>query len=350
MDTATRQLEELLARKASAWVEILRNPTPAQRAEFVAWLKESPRNARDFLLMLALDAELDHLDSSRQVDIDALISSIDPRVAVVEPIGRRPRVETSPRQRPNRRWLRVAAAALAVGITTGGAWWLGATDSWQSYQTAVAEQRAFELADGSVVHLNTHSRVSIRLTRDSREVRLLSGEALFRVSHDPQRPFRVYTAEGVVQAVGTQFDVYERGQTTEVAVLEGRVTITSDAGRRDANPGMVRLVASNERATITRAGVVAVRSAVDVQDAVSWRERRLTFRDRTLAEIAAELNRYSHRRIMLKDEAIAGRRYSGVFDTDDLDSFAAVLARDGTLAVEATPDEITVRTRPDDQR
>jgi transmembrane sensor len=42
-----------------------------------------------------------------------------------------------------------------------------------------------------VVYLNTHSRVAIRLASGEREIRLLGGEALFRVHHDPSRPLRV---------------------------------------------------------------------------------------------------------------------------------------------------------------
>ena len=45
----TRQLEYLHARQASAWVQILLDPTTDQRAAFVKWLKDSPRNVRDFL-------------------------------------------------------------------------------------------------------------------------------------------------------------------------------------------------------------------------------------------------------------------------------------------------------------
>jgi len=51
-----------------------------------------------------------------------------------------------------------------------------------------------------VVYLNTHSHVAIRFTAHTREVRLLDGEALFRVHHDTSRPFRVSTDDAVVQA------------------------------------------------------------------------------------------------------------------------------------------------------
>ena len=77
--------------------------------------------------------------------------------------------------------------------------------------------------------LNTHSRVAVRLGAHAREVRLLRGEALFHVAHDPSRPFLVSTDDAVVQAVGTQFDVYRRDDGTVVAVLEGRVNVTTAA-------------------------------------------------------------------------------------------------------------------------
>ena len=66
---------------------------------------------------------------------------------------------------------------------------------------------------------------------------MLRGEALFRVHHDAGRPFRVYTDDAIVQAVGTQFDVYRRDDGTVVSVLEGRVDVTPAAAVASASGG-----------------------------------------------------------------------------------------------------------------
>ncbi len=367
IENPDRRLEFLHAQQASAWVQVLLDPTAEQRAAFVKWLKDSPRNVRDFLFMLTIEQALDHLDSHRVRDIEALLSQADGRV--VSLTGALPRGPASPRipisrgqsalleratTRWPRKWIAVAATAAAASLLV---WTLLAREShgWKEFATATGEQRAFDLEDGSVIHLNTHSRIALRFAGQTREVRLLQGEALFRVHHDAARPFRVYTSDAVIQAVGTQFDVYNRPEGTEVAVIEGRVNVTPESHPALAKFNIpaasvredpaTRSVGASEEARIDRGGVLSVRVAPDVSDAVAWRERRLVFRQETLAHIVAEFNRYNARQISLEGTDVANRVFTGVFDADDPDSLAQVLARDLSLSVSYSDRVIVVNTR-----
>jgi transmembrane sensor len=362
-ENPVRRLEFLHAQQASAWVQILLDPTAEQRTAFVKWLKESPRNVRDFLFMLTIEQALDHLDPNHQRNIEALLSQADGRVvslagalpseAAASRVQAVHRGQTRQARRPQK-WIAVAAALVAAFLAT---WSFLAHQSygWKEFATATGEQRAFELDDGSVIHLNTNSRVALRFAGQTREVRLLQGEALFRVHHDAARPFRVYTSDAVIQAVGTQFDVYNRPDGTEVAVIEGRVNVTPEAhpalakfnvpavsARDDA---ATRSVGASEEARIDRGGVLSVRAVPDVSDAVAWRERRLVFRQQTLEHIVAEFNRYSARQIRLEGPDVASRLFTGVFDADDPDSLAQVLARDSSLTVSYSDRAIVVATR-----
>jgi transmembrane sensor len=229
-----------------------------------------------------------------------------------------------------------------------------AGSGWKEYATATGEQRAFELEDGSVLHLNTHSRIALRLSRQVREVRLLQGEALFRVHHDSARPFRVYTSDAVIQAVGTQFNVYNRADGTEVAVIEGRVKVSpraSSATMKYGAPEMTlpedpatRSIGASEAAHVER-GQLSVRAMPVVADVIAWQERRLVFRNETLEHIVAEFNRYTVRQIRLNGVGVRSRVFSGVFDVDDPDSLAQVLARDATLSVSSSEQGVVVASR-----
>ncbi|MGE0115853.1 MAG: FecR family protein [Steroidobacteraceae bacterium] len=349
-----RQLEYLHAQQASEWVQVLQNPSPEQRAAFVVWLKESPRNVREFLLMLTVEQALDRLDTRRLHDIETLLAQVD-RQVVRLPGSPGAAEQRSQRMRP-RHWLGLAASLILL-LTSGWYWRIHDAQDWQEFHTGTSEQRAFELEDGSVIHLNTHSRVALHFSKYSRDVRLLEGEALFKVHHDVTRPFRVHTRDAVIQAVGTQFNVYNRAGGTVVAVIEGHVNVTPDAllavsaddteasVKAGASPTVAsRLLSANEEAQVD-AGQVTVRTMNNVLDAVAWQQRRLVFREQTLANIAEEFNRYSHRQIRLEGQAVKNRVYTGVFDADDPDSLALVLARDTDLAVEKTDQLIVVRTR-----
>ena len=207
--------------------------------------------------------------------------------------------------------------------------------------------------------LNTHSRVAVRLAAHAREVRLLRGEALFHVAHDPSRPFLVSTDDAVVQAVGTQFDVYRRDDGTVVAVLEGRVNVTTAApapaasgsaaapvaGRGAPRAAAVRSLGASQEAQVSHEGSVSIREVNNVSDTVAWRERRLVFRDQTLEQIVGEFNRYRAHPIRLEGNGVSERVYTGVFDADDADSLLQVLARDPALALEREGEAIVVRLR-----
>jgi transmembrane sensor len=355
IENSARRLELLHAQRASAWLQALLDPSAEQRTQFVKWLKESPRNVRDFLLMLTLEQALDHLDSKRLTDIEALLSQARNRVVTLAgPLGYSPAVPPHSAIRRARSAIAVAAGLVAVSLA---AWIFLAHGShgWKEFATATGEQRAFELEDGSVIHLNTHSRVALRFTGQGREVRLLQGEALFRVHHDAARPFRVFTSDAVIQAVGTQFDVYDRPDGTEVAVIEGRVSVTPEAhpaldkfdvpaasAREDA---AARSVGASEEARVGRGGALSVSAAPEVSDAVAWRDRRLVFRQETLEHIVTEFNRYNARQIRLQGADAARRVFSGVFDADDPDSLALVLAKDATLSVTRDDSVIVVNSR-----
>ncbi len=196
-----------------------------------------------------------------------------------------------------------------------------------------------QLQDGSVVNLNTSSRLRVRITNEARELELLEGEALFKVQRDGARPFRVRTPNTVIQAVGTQFNVYSRSGGTTVSVLEGRVRVPVEEG---AAPAML---SAGEGIEIASDGKVSHRLQVNAAQAIAWQQRRLVFDEETLSNIALEFNRYNHRQVLVQDAAAGSRRFSGIFDADDPDSLAQLLSREVSLAVERQGEAIRIRSR-----
>jgi ferric-dicitrate binding protein FerR (iron transport regulator) len=52
------------AHEASAWIEALQNPNAEARAAFVEWLKQSPLNVAELLMMLTVEEAIaeTHID------------------------------------------------------------------------------------------------------------------------------------------------------------------------------------------------------------------------------------------------------------------------------------------------
>jgi transmembrane sensor len=236
MRNLDQQIGNLRAQQASAWVSALAKPDADTREAFIAWLKESPLNVREFLLAHAIEQSLGQLDTQRRIDVDALLAQLNPTVTTLPTAA--PAVAAT-RTNTQRQWLyRLAASIAAIGMIGGGLWMQRPT--WQEFSTGTGEQRALQLEDGSVVHLNARSRIAILFSAETRDVKLLEGEALFEVHHDVQRPFQVFTRDALIRDIGTRFNVHHRADGVQVAVLEGSVEVTATTASPENMTGVDR--------------------------------------------------------------------------------------------------------------
>jgi len=353
---AHREEELLMAERAADWLRRLETANPQECAAFVAWLKESPRHVREILLATTWDRVLNAIDREHRLDIDelsvrgskdvvALNSGSSPRSTRSAPQERAKSSSPSTARR-YRRFAGLAAAAILVSFGT----WVCIGILGHTYATAIGEQRNFELEDGSMIYLSAHSRVKVVFSRDTRDVYLLGGEAIFRVKHEASRPFRVRVDSAFIQAVGTQFDVHRLADQTDVAVIEGKVRISApdkieSAATTTQDAGVATLTAG-ETASIISSGRVTRPAPVDITEATAWRQRRLVFRKQTLADIALEFNRYNREiQIRVEDDTLRVRQFNGVFDADDPDSLVRFLESSDGVAVERNGSEVVIRAR-----
>lgn len=231
----------------------------------------------------------------------------------------------------------VAGAVLALALG------LGAIAAWpvvvgRAYQTEIGEQRFVRLADGSRVRLDTDSRIRVKLNAGQRAIELVSGRAFFDVAHDQSRPFIVTSGPDSVRALGTRFSVERAAGGAEVTLVEGKVLVESDR----ANTPRTWTLSPGQHVK-TAGGAPGVQD-IDPLAATSWTRGQLTFSRRTLAEAAAEVNRYSRRKVVLDDPALASRQISGVFDAGDTDAFVAAVSE--LYGVEADQQGDDIRLRP----
>jgi transmembrane sensor len=234
-----------------------------------------------------------------------------------------------------RRWLTIpaiAASLLVVAAASLLALGVLFAPGAQEYSTARGEQRSIVLSDGSIVQLNTLSRLIVRFDEGVRRIELPEGEALFRAAHDAARPFLVATPTATVRAIGTEFNVYSRSRDTEVAVLEGRVGVTAGAAfdRKDplaAGSTAPIVLGARESIVLDARGRASRAGARGPDEAVSWTRRRLVFDDAPVARVVEEFNRYNAKQLQVRDPRIAMLRISGVFDADDPDALVKYLER-----------------------
>ncbi|HVO45444.1 MAG TPA: FecR domain-containing protein [Steroidobacteraceae bacterium] len=336
-----KQIDHLLAQRAAEWIDILKAGRETDRAAFVEWLRESKLHVAWFLEMVAIDHELRRLDGIRREDIDKWLQQVPNNV--VDLRGAAPSQDVASRVRRQLRW---AAAAVVAGIalTAGIAnWWLVASTQGHEYTTAIGEQRALALDDGSVVTMNVGSSIAVNFSGGTRHVTLKRGEAFFKVAHDVNRPFIVATRGASVRAVGTAFDVNQDDAGTVVSVLEGRVQVTSTGS---AVARTEQSLGAGEQARVATDGRLSRVAGANIDRALAWRHRTAVFDNTLIEDVARTINRYNPS-IKIRIEGIAPgtRRYGGIFDVDDPESLADVLAREPDLEVTHHAGEIVIRKR-----
>jgi transmembrane sensor len=357
----TQTTRQQIAAEAVDWFLKLQETAAAEadRRSFSEWLLRSPAHVEEYL-QVASSWSLADVGTEGDLEAAALLAAAkahhetDNVVALPSRVGRRvpPAGSESAGLLSARKWRTAAlVAALLLGIAVWVTYLSG--PATMTLQTVVGEQSSFTLQDGSVVFLNTDSKVRVGWWAAERHVELVRGEARFKVASDPSRPFTVGTATAAVRALGTVFNVRFEPLSTQVAVLEGRVEVTvarTTSPPLDApvtgnkgpttvqSPVIERIrLAAGERAAVTPGGIQAD-AGPPIESVVAWTDRRLVFRDQPLDAVIQEFNRYRTHPLVLDDPALTSLRISGVFDLNDTESLIAYLGTYETVRVDRRGD------------
>jgi len=279
-----------------------------ERQALSRWLAASPANARDFLRTEAAWRLSGALSNEPEVQVD------------LERLRRYASIRQE--REPRARWARWTLPA-ALSLATVAFLWHATQPARQWYETERGEQRTLALDDGSVVAVNSGSRLGVDIGPDERRATLDRGEAFFEVAPDPKRPFTVAVGRGWARAVGTRFNVLVQAGVVTITVLEGAVDVAPIA----TQPRNVVRVRAGYSVAIRADGQME-RPADEQASAdriLGWREGKLHFDAWPLALAVAEHNRYARKSIQLDSSVPADVRVSGVFRIGDTQAFLAAL-------------------------
>jgi transmembrane sensor len=300
----TQDLPSIRA-EAAAWLARLRSEErrPEDEAGFRTWLAESEAHSQAF---------------------DAINTAW-------EAAGALPRMPRRAKAHADRRMVMASALAFVAAGATFGAYRVANAGA---YSTEVGEQRRVALDDGSLIILDTDSKVRVSLNDKRRQVELIRGRAHFEVARDSVRPFVVSAAGKQIAAGGSAFEVSRTHEQVCVLVTKGEVAVF--------DPKLTGKQMVDKGARVTLADTAAPKlDRPDLARVTAWQHGRAVFDNDTLASAVAEMNRYSRRPIVIEGDA-ANLHVSGVYSTGDTEAFARSLATLLPLDVTLTSDQVII--------
>lgn len=209
----------------------------------------------------------------------------------------------------------------------------------QSLMTHIGQQNTFTLIDGSIVVLNTDSKLEIEFTSTHRKLNLLKGEANFDVAKDASRPFTVQVGSSAFTALGTVFNVQKNNENTmELVVTEGRVLISNSEDTLEQLTQAIDIespliddsfiVNTGQKAVVdsTTLTPVVELPLEEIQRDLSWQQGILIFEGESLSHALTEVSRYTDTVFEIASPSIADLKVAGYFKAGDVDALLASLS------------------------
>ena len=233
--------------------------------------------------------------------------------------------------------LKMAAAFATIAVIGVAAANYLLTPHDRIFSTPVGGHSSIAFADGSRIELNTDTRLRARMNADQRVIWLEKGEAFFQVKHDAAHPFVVMAGNHKITDLGTKFLVRRETGRLAVALLEGRVRFSASGKQQNS-----ALMIPGDEIVAAKDTSLTKKSVRDLANELGWRRGVLIFQHTTLAEAAAEFNRYNSQKVRIADGEAARRTIDGTFLTNDLEAFTDAAQTIFGLHVETHGNDIVI--------
>jgi transmembrane sensor len=229
------------------------------------------------------------------------------------------------------------------------------------FNTKMGESLSHIMPDGSILWLNSSTKILVNYSDDYRRINLVKGEAHFEVAKDATRPFEVYADNRLIRAIGTAFTVHKLNGTIEVLVSEGTVelaivnntliiipddyqAIKIGQNFEDKNSLLANNKVANQPANVTKIlGTLTAGQRIsipvhndnisdideldtsEVTRFLSWKEGKLVFAGESLEEVIKEITRHTTIQIDVLDPQLKSMRIGGQFQVGETDALFYVL-------------------------
>jgi len=291
------------------------------KAELQKWINSHPENERTYREFLEVKNNLDILASYKELDADTSWEVLEQKL---EPASDSKILSV---RGQHKIWWLSAAAILICIISI--VLYQAINSNILTLNTLANHQRQFRFPDGSSVTLNENTSIKYSEKGFGRttELNLLHGEAFFEVVHDPGRVFQINMGDLRVTDIGTSFIVKRSASEISVMVNSGKV-----AFEHLSTGEHVILVAGEKGVFLTGTNRIIGTPNLDI-NYKSWVDKKLSFRNTPLSEVANELGKTYGTKVILNVDQLKKRTLSATLNYQTVDSALVVISASLQLKV-----------------
>jgi len=264
-----------------SFIRWVRHKEPKAKAFWEKWLKKHPEKASIIKEATILVQAIQIKEvAPAQSQIDGLWNKIDKKIKEeVDPLKAITKKEETPiRKLRPMRWLGYVAAAAVAALL-----FFQVYNPTTSVLNGKGDHLAHSLPDQSKIELNADSKIAYQAKNWSKErVVELEGEAFFEVEKGVS--FKVVTPNGIVEVLGTSFNVNARNGNLVVDCKTGKVRVSAKGDQEVLTPGKGTRLNDNKTALVDT-------YPSNVDQKMAWRNGQFYFENVTLAKVITELER-----------------------------------------------------------
>ncbi|NOZ45344.1 MAG: DUF4974 domain-containing protein [Chlorobi bacterium] len=291
-----------------------------------SWLKESDKNKETFNQYKLLWNNIEKYRIAKLVDVDKEWEVFKSKISGTKTI-------TLPKHKPSTFLIKFTriAAAIILFIAVGGMGYYLFNNMGKKKYYAKNSVNEIALPDQSKITLNKNARIIVAkdFDKEKREVKLI-GEAYFEVNANG-KPFIVKTSDIEIKVVGTSFLVnsVKNSETIEVVVNSGIVSVTQI---NDTTNKVI--LKKGEKAYFRKKSKELKKLKNTDINFISWKTRKLTFKNDKLTKVVKTLNKIHHANIQIQSTEIKNCRLTASFTDQSLDSILKVIENTLDIKVE----------------
>ncbi len=218
-------------------------------------------------------------------------------------------------------------------------------NSYNEVSVSYGSKSRIVLPDGSVVNLNSGSKIRYPSHFENDRSVFIEGEVFFNVKKDAKHPFYVHTSDITIKVLGTVFNVksYPEENTIETTLVSGSVQIfdnnekqaDKDKAKQIAtlSPNQKALFLKNNREMTTVSNETKVHKTemepispnmiilnkVKTEVTTAWKDNRLVFDNEKFELLLPKLERWYNIEIINDFPEINTSRFTGKFDLETIE-------------------------------